>query len=143
MNIVNIHIEDLMPFIKAAFDEDEEILIFYDRSQKVENSQDVCKNIFGKIKEQYETSTAIGVQKNGENVGYFVTYQRLLISFGVNKKFRDKEHLRDFFELIKTHFSGTFQTLLYSYNTRAISWLNKCGVRTVFEDVTVLQFDND
>lgn len=143
MTPVNINISDLKPFIDIAFEFDREVINIYDKNHKVETTSDVCENIYNKIKNEYETSTIVGIKKDGVNIGYFVTLNRLLISFGLNIEYRDKEHLKEFFSLIKEHFAGTFQCVLYSYNLKGIGWLKRCGMKMLYDEVSILQFDND
>lgn len=143
MTTVNININDLKPFIDKAFEWDKEIIGIYDKSHKVETIDDVCKSIYNKIKNEYETALTIGVKKDGVNIGYFVTLNRLLVSFGLSIEYRDREHLKQFFDIIKKHFNGTFQCVLYSYNTRGIGWLERCGMTLLYDEVSILQFNND
>ena len=66
---------------------------------------------------------------DGETVGYVFCYENLLVSFGVNKKFRTSDKLKKVFEFIKNKFKGNFESYMWARNTRAINWLKKCGMQ--------------
>lgn len=68
------------------------------------------------------------VMFNGEAIGYICTYPNNLYSFGINKKYRKKEVLLDWWEAVKSIFNGKFITMLYPNNTRAIRFLKKMGM---------------
>lgn len=143
MNTVNVNIEELKSYIDAGFAYDKKILGYYDQNQIVETIEDVCNNVYKKIKIEYPLSLFVGVEKDGVKIGYYVCYKKTLVSFSLNVEYRNKENLKDFFELIKTQFGSTFQVLLFTYNTRAIKWLKTCGLHLLCENVSLLQFDNN
>lgn len=143
MHAIILNENELSEYVESALEGDKDILKYYDRSQHIENIQDAIENVLWKIKEGYEAASKVGVEINGERVGYFVHEGNMLISFGLNKEYRNKEYLKDFWELIKEEIKEDIHCLLYSYNTRAIEWLKKCGAVTLFENVTVLKFENN
>ncbi len=137
-------LDKLQEYINAAFEGDEEIFLYYDRSQLVEKIEDICFNVREKIAVNYPDATWHGFSDEGVKIG-FVVFQEslpekktLLISFGINKKYRTPETLKDIWAAIKLLCGDNFNCVLYSYNTRAISWLEKCGMKKVFENVTIL-----
>lgn len=52
----------------------------------------------------------------------------MFYSFGVNKKYRNKKILLAIFQYVKGKLNNNFYSVVYEYNTRAIKWLEKCGM---------------
>jgi hypothetical protein len=142
MELIVVDIENLRPYIGAAFINDDEIVLYYDKSQKVKTIEQAINNTFNKINIGYPISDGYGVELDGEKIGYFVKFDNLLVSFGINVNYRKKEYLSKFFDLIRMQFTGNFECLLYSYNSRAIGFIEKCGGRKIFENVSLFQFNH-
>jgi hypothetical protein len=64
-------------------------------------------------------------------IGYFVTFDGFLHSFGINKKYRKREVLIEWFESVKKVLGKHFTCMLYDVNTRAINHLQKQGMKIV------------
>ena len=143
MTVQPIRIDELRDYVDAAFNGDDDILFYYDKKEKVKTIEQACENVVTKIKIVYEDSEIRGIKINGSKVGYFVYSDELLVSFGINKWYRNKAILSDMWEKIKEELGETFQCLLYSYNIRAIDFLKKCGMEILFDNVTVLRFENN
>ncbi len=62
-------------------------------------------------------------------IGYFVTFEGCLYSFGIAIKFRIKDVLIGWFESVKKVLGNHFRALLYENNTRAIDHLKKQGMK--------------
>lgn len=142
MTVRPINKDDLWEYVEAAFDSDTEILNCYDKSQPVKTIDDVCRSIVYKIRNSFGESKMRGVLMNGKKVGYYVYSEDLLISFGLNREYRNRIVLPELWEIIKSELGDIFQCLLYSYNVRAIDWLKKCGMEVMFENVSLLRFEN-
>lgn len=142
MTVKEIHIDELIGYVAGAFKGDDDIVFYYDRNEKVKTVDDASNNVVEKIRKIYSGSELRGVQIDGERVGYFVFADELLISFGMNKKYRNKEVLSEMWDEIKKELGATFQCLLYSYNVRGVEWLRKCGMDILFENITILRFNN-
>ena len=134
-----LHIEELEEFIKSAFLNDDDIVSIYDKNVPVNNTEDVCKNVYEKITSLKETPQMRGVYADGVKIGYFVFMPSILISFGININYREYKYLIRFWGLIKEEINTNFQCYLFDYNVRAIQWLKKCGMNILFENVTILQ----
>lgn len=143
MVVQNIHIDELKSYVEAAFEGDDDIVFYYDRKEKVKTIQEAAENVVKKINKGYSFAEMRGVKINGAKVGYFIYTEDLLVSFGINKGYRLKEILIDFWEEIKKELGETFQCLLYSYNTRAIDFLRRNGMNILFENTTLLRFENN
>ena len=60
-----------------------------------------------------------------EPIGYVVSYEGVLYSFGINIKFRKKDILLSWWEELKKTIGREFVCRLYRNNTRAIEFLKK------------------
>lgn len=67
-------------------------------------------------------------------IGYFVTFDKFLYSFCINKKYRKKDVLMGWFQNVKKSLGKGFQTMLYKNNTRAIDHLVKQGMKIADEN---------
>lgn len=67
-------------------------------------------------------------------IGYFVTFDKFLHSFAINKKYRNREVLTGWFEEVKKVLGKHFICMLYEINTRAINHLQKQGMKIVHRD---------
>lgn len=67
-------------------------------------------------------------------IGYFVIFDGYLYSFGIAMKYRKKEILQGWFQCVKKVLPKHFRALLYENNTRAISHLEKQGMKVVDVD---------
>lgn len=138
MTSKSINIEELKEYIDAAFYGDIELLSFYDPSQPVKTIEEACENVYSKIKYNYSDDQFSGIEIGGEKVGYFVYGNSILISFGINRKYREGISLSHFWGKIKEKLGDTFQCVLYSHNKRAIGWLERCGMETKVNNVSIL-----
>lgn len=130
MNIKKINNSEFKNAIKVAFDGDTNIYSLYAPSIKVENVDDIVMDISHRIFKGESNATIKGVYEKGELIGYFVYRDKLLISFGLNVKYRVRKYLRDFYSSIKRELGGHFVCFLWTRNIRGIKWLikNGCGV---------------
>jgi len=67
-------------------------------------------------------------------VGYFITYEKHLFSFGIAMNFRTKEILTSWFDSVKKVLGDMFTTELYDNNTRAIKFLQKQGMKVALHN---------
>lgn len=72
--------------------------------------------------------------KDKTPIGFFVIVGRFLYSFGVNNKFRSKENLVEWFEIVKKELHYSFYSVMNEKNTRAIEFLQKQGMEIKNED---------
>lgn len=134
--------EELAAYIEEAFKEDYELVEYYDKSVNVKNVEDCIENVIEKIKTCYPDADMFGVEEYGCKIGYFVCTTDLLISFGININYRDKETLDCFWKMIKKVVGDTFQCVLYSHNKRGINFLQKGGMIILFDNITILTCNN-
>jgi hypothetical protein len=141
MKAVSIKIDDLKQFILSALWDDDELLLYYDKTANVTTLPEAINNVFDKIKTHYPHSILKGIEIDDKKAGFFAYCGELLISFGVNKEYRNSYYLSQFFEQIKTELGGEFTCLLYAHNKRAIGWLERCNMDVVCKNVTILRFN--
>ena len=118
--------------ILYAFYDDEKISEYCDPEYADKNVKQLVYSIYRKIEEYEKWTGNSSFDKlviDGETVGYVFCYENLLVSFGVNKKFRTSDKLKKVFEFIKNKFKGNFESYMWARNTRAINWLKKCGMQ--------------
>lgn len=134
-----IPIDGLLPFLFATYEGDHALVKYFDPGCIVKDWQSCCSAIYQKIKENYPLATIKAVKDIYTPVGYYVFEKDMLISFGLHMKYRNKKNLTKFWKLIQSEFDGSFSCVLYSVNTRAIGWLEKCGMKLLFDHVSILQ----
>ena len=127
-------------YIDVAFENDFEILNVYDKGEEVNDISEVCYSVWNKVEMIAEDSVFYGVELDGGKIGYFVFQGNILFSFGVGLKWRKKDILLQFFKVILSKIGDGFTIALYSYNQRAIKWLQKMGMNIVAKEITILKF---
>ncbi len=137
-----IAIDELMDYINSAFESDDELVDIYDPSVKVSSVKEVCENVYEKIESLIDPCSLIGVSIDGDKAGYFAYSHNMLISFGLNKKYRNREYLIEFWGMIKDELGDSFQCALFSVNKRGIDWLKRQGMEILFENITILNYKN-
>ena len=132
--------DELADFVKESFEGDAELVNYFDKSAHASCVSECCDIILEKIENQYPNAFIIGVYANQERAAYLVYEKKMLISFGVAVKFRHAKFLRILWDdVIKKRLGSHFACMLYSYNTRAIEWLRKCGMVSTIENITILE----
>jgi hypothetical protein len=116
--------------IKRAFIDDNEISKYCDFEDKDKDVRGLVGSIYRKIGEYQDGNDRFyDLVLNEEVIGYIFCYKNLLVSFGVNSKYRNKETLIFVFDQIKSKFNGNFEAYMWTRNERAIKWLLKCGMQ--------------
>jgi len=137
-----ISIGDLKKYIEIAFEGDEELEHFYDKNSCLSSILDMTKNTYYKLEEYksyFDKCCHYKVVLDNVEIGFiFITKNpNLLVSFSINKLYRNKENLIIFFNLIRNIFSEPFNCLLYNENYSAINWLQKCGMKIESVDSSI------
>lgn len=114
--------------IRNVFENDEDIFKFFDPSAEVKNVDEIVENIYDKIKSYdgiFETKFIQVVN------GYFfyIVEPKLLISFGLNKEYRNDYEFKIFWHEIIEEIGNKFECFLFSKNIRAIKWVQKMGMK--------------
>jgi hypothetical protein len=123
--------------IMFAFEGDKDISKYCDKNDKELDLEKLVLSIFKKLLEYEDAGECDFYDLSVENevVGYGFNYKNILISFGVNKKFRNKEKLEKVFEIIKGKFNSDFETYMWERNERAVNWLKKCGMTEIESNI--------
>lgn len=142
MVVKKIDIEELREYVYNALLGDEELIRLFDRKANVVTTLEAAEKVIEKIETVYWDADLYGVEIEGEPHGYFACKNNLLISFGMNILYRNKMVLSKFWGAIKDKMSTSdFQCVLYSSNSRGIKWLQKCGMKIYFDNVTILTYN--
>lgn len=112
--------------VRQAFQDDQDILKYFDPTVPVTNTDEVCDNICDKLFEYALDYQANFVPING---GYiFTAGDHVLVSFGINVNMRTKKNLELLWGAINENLKRPFSCHLWAKNTRAINWLKRCGM---------------
>jgi RimJ/RimL family protein N-acetyltransferase len=116
--------------IEYAFKDDNEINKYCDADYKDASINELVLSIYNKLleHEEYGTCKFVELIIDNELIGFFFCFKHLLVSFGINKKYRNKETLTKVFNIIKNEFNSDFECYMWERNIRAINWLKKCGM---------------
>lgn len=126
---------EIKHIIKFSFKGDNDILNFCDPKLKEQTLEDLSEDIYNKIIECAEINPnnefcTVWIDK--KKVGYFYLHYNpnVLVSFCINKNYRNASTSKRMFNNIVKKFLGQpFVTYMWERNTRAIKWLEKCGMR--------------
>lgn len=139
MEFKEITYDQFKEAIKVSFIGDESIMSLYDENVKVNTVDDIVEDIYKKVSEYGSDVVFKGAYENNELIGYAVTLRNLLISFSISSKFRTKKHTDEFFLLIKQSFNESFFCYLWGVNKRAVKWLKKQNMETIFENNQIIK----
>lgn len=118
----------------SAWDGDKELSKYYDSNCTNRSLdgfvEDTCHKIL-EYKEFSDDCLIYGLTERTKKVGFVVLNRttKLLYSFGVGKNYRDAEHLSTLFDFITGLLRQDFTCLLFRKNKRAVTWLQKCGLK--------------
>jgi hypothetical protein len=134
LKLLRINIYELKQYINIAFNDDYDFINYYDKNTKIKTIEELVEKTNEKILDYpsyFGTHYSYRVDFDNKSIGYlFITKKpNLLVSFSINKKYRNKEILKNYFDIIKKELGNSFCCLLYKENIRAINWLKKCGMK--------------
>jgi hypothetical protein len=138
-----ISINELKPYIAFAFMEDEDLFKKWHivQGEPLECIEDTYNRIIDTIGHFY--IECYRIVANEVIIGYTVLCKEygLLYSFGINKQFRDKETLKNWFAEIR-NILGIFDCILWKKNERAINHLIKQGmtIKNTTDDYIILNY---
>lgn len=126
--------------IYEFFKNDKDLLIYFDPQSKALNNEEAAMEIYKKLVDHSKDKRC--VFKRVYNIGYvffekksfisrLIGSRNVLISFCVKPEFRTREGLAFFSDAIKAELGNHFDCYLYNKNTRAISFLEKLGMKKV------------
>lgn len=117
--------------ICVAFEGDDEIAAYCDPANDNTTPEGVSKDVLKKLLDYEDLVDGVfkTLENKGEEVGFVYYFDNILVSFGVNKKHRTKEYLKDLFEKMTEWMGEEFVTFMWERNQRAIKWFEKCGMQ--------------
>src|SRR6266849_3414375 len=133
VTMFDIQPEELRGFITIAFQGDTALINTY---HLVNGSLDKCVNsTVMEIKKVARTDklSYYGIIWDGRPIGFTVLGKNFLISFGINLRFRTKEILPLWWQLVCTALNEEFVTWIFKKNTRAIDFLKRNGMIVIEE----------
>lgn len=140
----DIEQEQLYDCIRAGFYGDDDLKKYYDESCDIQCHEDMIFNTSDKLNDYpnfFENTKAFNVKLGEVCIGYFYVVENpaMLVSFAISKDFRSKENLINFFDMIKSKLNDSFTCMLFKKNSRAISWLIKCGMSVDHETELIVK----
>lgn len=129
-----ISVSGLERYIESAWSNDADLVLFYDDNLVLKEHKNMVYNTCSKIEEYINNSSfawMYGIEYEGSPIGFVVVNvnTRLLYSFGVNKKYRVAKVLSSVWDFIYRILKANFSCFLFKHNKRAITWLEKCGMK--------------
>tara|TARA_R110000868_G_scaffold36279_2_gene128920 strand:- start:545 stop:982 length:438 start_codon:yes stop_codon:yes gene_type:complete len=137
ITIKKISKSELPKLVAISYEKDEELFDKYhigkmDFPSAVLSTLDLIHEASQELKLSYYK---VIYQK--QSIGYFVTFDGYLYSFGISMKYRKREILIGWFDCIKKVLGKNFRAMLYDNNTRAIKHLEKQGMQIIdFDEET-------
>lgn len=125
-------------WIYIACKGDDQLPKFFDPAFTILDPEEAAEVIYQKIVDNYPGATTRPLVYEDQIVGYYAWMPGLLISFGVNIHYREKKILQELWKMITDTVGQEFSCVLYTKNSRAISWLRKCGMNVAGENLTIL-----
>jgi len=131
ITIKKISKSELPKLVAISYERDEELFEKY-HIGKMNFPQSVLStlDLIDEASQQFKLSYYKVIYQK-QPIGYFVTFGDYLYSFGISMKFRKKDILVGWFLGVKKVLGKQFKALLYENNTRAISHLEKQGMKIV------------
>lgn len=138
MMVRSIEYEQLKPFIKIVFKDDNKIFDYYDPNVNPVSVEEIIQDIYKKVGE-YADANIYGVYDKSKPIGYIVSKGNRLISFGLAMEYRFRKYLNNFFNIIKGLLGSNFYCLLWTRNIRATKWLVKNGMKAIYHDNQIVK----
>lgn len=131
ITIKKISKSELPKLVAISYERDEELFEKY-HIGKMNFPQAVLStlDLIDEASQQFKLSYYKVIYQK-QPIGYFVTFGDYLYSFGISMKFRKKDILVGWFLGVRKVLGKQFKALLYENNTRAISHLEKQGMKIV------------
>lgn len=120
--------------IRISFDGDDKIYGLYNPNVKVENIDDIVKDISERVESDVRGIAIKGAYEDNSLVGYYAYAGDTLVSFGLSVEHRQRKHLKALWGLIRKDLKGAFQCYLFTRNIRGCKWLQKNGMKIFQQD---------
>ncbi len=119
---------ELQNLVEIAYKGDVELLDkYWGDGYSLEEAVGATMDAINKLDSDVEISY-YSVILDEEEIGYVCKFQNNLYSFSININHRTKDNLIEFWERIKEVMEDSFICMLYPQNSRAVNWLERCGM---------------
>lgn len=134
IRIKKISINELPEIVKFSYENDSELF---------EKYFGLAKNFMGCVNSQLAMIYEMAERKKlsyykvvfqDKTIGYFVIFDGVLYSFAINIRYRKKDILQKWWQLMKSKLGNKFACYLYEWNERAINFLLKNGMKIYDKD---------
>lgn len=135
VKLVEISGRELYPLIRIAYQEDYELFAQF-HIKVFDTLEDAIGSTLWMIAEMSKEKELkyYMVAIDGHPIGYMVTFDNFLYSFGINIQRRIPAILTDWMEQVRLLFNSDIYAALYNNNKRAIQFLKKFGFCIVGEN---------
>lgn len=128
INLEKISSFELRKLVEIAYRGDNDLLEhFWGEDFSLEEAVNETMNMVKRVAEEVKMDYYCVVDDE-EEIGYVCCFPNNLYSFGINIQFRTKNVLSEFWDRVKEVMGDSFICMLFPQNTRAIKWLEKCGM---------------
>jgi len=130
MEFCEIEISEIGKYVEIAFEGDNELVEKFHYSDKT-LEETITGNVANiqNLNSLYPLTCYCVKLFDSIEIGFVVLRENLLYSFGINKKYRTKEILKEWWEIIKAILEYQFVVCLYPENTRAIDFFVRNGMK--------------
>lgn len=128
VTIAKISKSEIAPLVAISYQDDKDLVEKYfpvkqTESETVQETISMIDDASKMHKCKY-----FKIMYNKKPIGYFVIWEKFLYSFAINVNYRKKDILVAWWNEMKKVTGNFFESMLYDVNTRAISFLEKCGM---------------
>jgi ribosomal protein S18 acetylase RimI-like enzyme len=110
------------------FKDDKDLLKYFDPESIARDNYEASNEVYHKLID-FSQRWSCFFKRN--EMGFIFYRNGLLLSFCVKPEFRNKENLNKFSNFIRQELGNSFSCYLYNVNTRAISFLEKMGMKKI------------
>jgi len=110
------------------FKDDKDLLKYFDPESNAKDNYEASHEVYHKLVD-FSQQWSCCFKRN--EMGFIFYKNGLLLSFCVKPEFRNKENLNKFSNFIRQELGNSFSCYLYNVNTRAISFLEKMGMKKI------------
>ena len=128
LEIKKISVKELESLVDLAYSGDDDLLNKF--HVKKFTQEQAVQSTMNMVREAAEVKNinCYAVLNDKKEVGYFITFDEFLYSFGFNKKYRTPIILKAWWQSVKSVLGEDFFAGVLKNNVRAIKFLEKCGM---------------
>jgi len=131
ITLTEISLSELRKYVEIAYRGDFDLLDkYWGEDFSLEEAVNETMFLINQVAQKIDVD-CYSVENDGEEIGYVVKFPNNLYSFSININHRTKKNLIEYWERIKEVMEDGFICFLYPQNTRAIKYLQRCGMKIV------------